>query len=827
MRIASKLSLIAVLGALIIAPLVAIAVYHSAQAIFQGRLANAEMDVAKGTMREITQKLSLAKRDIRMMAEDELLQEALKTRNKRTLEMESDELKERMKLTGPWDVVMVLDRQGQHMIAPTKHSGHSNIAHYPPSATAFQAALLGNTYHSNLVRSEHTGKPTIIYAAPIFNGEKNAQKNRDREVSQINGVIIAQLDWSMIKKIVDQVNPGNEVHLLNRSGNVIAERIGDKHEYHAELLKSACVQQALREKGDGYCINEKIKRHGGSLAVFAHQQGLPTLQNMGWVLVIEVPYDEVFAPIHRLAWTTAALVTAALLLLALIYLVGGKRIVSPIYGLIYGVRRIAKGDFTQRLAVRGRDEFKVLASSFNDMAVALQQTTVSIDDLEQEVQRRTDALKESEEKIRGITNAAQDAVIMLDENGRVVYWNPAATHIFGYQQEEIVGKNMHQLLMPEQDYATYEEGFKIFLETGTGPAVGQRRELVALRRDKSQFPVELSISAINFHGKWHAVGLVRDITERKQQEDKLRGTTRALAAIHSSNTLLTRAKDEQQLLNGICRSIVDQTGYQAVWVAFTPRDDASTIAPVAYADENSSDTELQQLFFDKDMDTYPATKAMKTLQPSVMENMPLIVGSNTTAIYGSVLALPLIDDAKAMGALTIYAHEANAFDTNEISLLQELADNLAYGVTALRTSAQHRQAEEQITYQAFHDSLTGLPNRAMILQSLDYTITQIRRYGGTVAVLFIDLDEFKLVNDTLGHTAGDELLNKVSARLLKQVRDSDVVARQGGDEFIILMSNFAAKDKQIAAQSTQDLHAREAAALAQRILHSLKRPFWI
>ena len=260
------------------------------------------------------------------------------------------------------------------------------------------------------------------------------------------------------------------------------------------------------------------------------------------------------------------------------------------------------------------------------MAVALQQTTVSIDDLEQEVQRRTDALKESEEKIRGITNAAQDAVIMLDENGRVVYWNPAATHIFGYQQEEIVGKNMHQLLMPEQDYATYEEGFKIFLETGTGPAVGQRRELVALRRDKSQFPVELSISAINFHGKWHAVGLVRDITERKQQEDKLRGTTRALAAIHSSNTLLTRAKDEQQLLNGICRSIVDQTGYQAVWVAFTPRDDASTIAPVAYADENSSDTELQQLFFDKDMDTYPATKAMKTLQPSVMENMPLIAG---------------------------------------------------------------------------------------------------------------------------------------------------------------------------------------------------------
>ena len=827
MKIASKLSLIAVLGALVIAPLVAIAVYHYAQAILQGRLAYAEMDVAKGMMREITQKLSLASRDIHMMAEDELLQEALRTRDRKTIEMESDELRERMELTGPWDAVMVLDRQGHHVLAPTKLGGHGKIADYPASAIAFQAALSGHSYHSNLVTSGHTGKPTIIYAAPIFAGEGNTQKNSDGKEAKINGVIIGHLDWSVIRNIVGQVGAGNEVHLFNHDGQVIAERMGDKHGYHAELWQSACVQQALRDKGAGYCINDKMTQRGGSLAVYAHQQGLPGFQGMGWLLVLELPYDEVFAPIQRLAWTTATLVTAALLLLALIYLVGGRRIISPIHGLINGVRRIAKGDFTQRLAARSHDEFRVLATSFNEMAEALQQTTISRDDLEREVQKRTDALKESEEKIRGIANAAQDALIMLDDKGCVVYWNPAASRIFGYQQEEILGKDMHRLLALDPDYAVYEEGFKEFLATGTGPAIGRRREMIARRRDNSEFPVELSISAINFHGKWHAVGLVRDITERKRQEDRLLGTTRALAAIHSSNTLLTRAKDEQQLFNGICRSIVDHAGYQVVWVAFATRDDASEIVPVAYADEDHSDTEPQLLCLSGHRDKCPAVKAIEALQPSIMENIPLLFDTETAAIYGSVLALPLIVDGKAMGALTIYAYETNAFDTNEITLLEELADDLAYGVNALRTRAQHQQAEEQIAYQAFHDSLTGLPNRAMILQSLDYTITQIHRYGGMVAVLFVDLDEFKLVNDTLGHTAGDELLKKVSERLLKQVRESDVLARQGGDEFIVLMSNFASQDKQIQSQPPRDLHAREAVALAQRILQSLKEPFWI
>lgn len=827
MRIASKLSLIAVLGALIIAPLVAIAVYNYAEDIFQERLAHAEMDVATGMMREINQKLSLAMRDVRMMAEDELLQEAVQTRNKRTIEMESDELKERMKLTGPWDVVMVLDRKGNHIISPTKHSGHSNITNYPPSAIAFRAALSGHSYHSNLVISRHTGKPTVIYAVPVFAPEKNPRPNSVRGKSRITGVLIAQFDWSVIQRIVVQVSSGNGVYLFNRDGKVIAERGGDNYRHHTELWRSTCMQQALLEEGAGYCLNEEIKGHGKSLSVYARQQALSGFENMGWLFVLELPYNQVFAPIQRLAWTTAALVTTALILLALIYLIGGRRIIRPLYGLIYGVHSITKGDFTQRLATQGRDEFRMLADSFNEMTEALQQTTISRDDLEQEVQKRTDALRESEEKIRGITNAAQDAVIMLDDTGCVVYWNPAASHIFGYQQEEIFGKDMHQLLAPDSDFEPYKDGFKNFLASGTGFAIGRRRELIALRRDKSEFPIELSVSALNFHGRWHAVGLVRDITERKRQEDKLRGTTRALAVIHSSNTLLIRAKDEQQLFSGICRSVVEQTGYQLVWVAVAAPDNPAAIVPVAYADENNSDIKPQQLCLGDSTDASPSLDALKTLQPCIKENMTLLIKGEAPVMYGSVLALPLITDAQALGAMTICAHEANAFDVNEVSLLQELADNLAYGVAALRTGEQHRRAEEQNAYQAFHDSLTGLPNRAMLMQSLDYTIMQLHRYGGMVAVLYIDLDDFKLVNDTLGHTAGDELLKKVSERLLKLVRESDVVARQGGDEFIVLMSDFALNGKEVEKRPSQDMHARDAAALAQRILQSMKQPFLI
>ena len=136
-----------------------------------------------------------------------------------------------------------------------------------------------------------------------------------------------------------------------------------------------------------------------------------------------------------------------------------------------------------------------------------------------------EALKESEEKLRAIAEAAQDAIIMVDYNGNISYWNFAAERIFGYSGREAIGQNLHKLLAPERYYEDYARAFSEFVKSGKGNAVGKTLELTALTKSKQEIPIELSLSAILIKGRWHAIGIIRDISERKQMEGLFRAMT--------------------------------------------------------------------------------------------------------------------------------------------------------------------------------------------------------------------------------------------------------------------------------------------------------------
>ncbi|MDD5158735.1 MAG: PAS domain S-box protein [Sulfuricurvum sp.] len=132
------------------------------------------------------------------------------------------------------------------------------------------------------------------------------------------------------------------------------------------------------------------------------------------------------------------------------------------------------------------------------------------------------ALRESEEKFRSITASAQDAILMMDDEGKISYWNEAAVKIFGYTEKEVMGQSLHTLLAPERFLASHYKGFEHFKQTGEGPAIGKTLELAALKKDGSEFPIELSLSIVRREGKQHAIGMIRDITERKQAETLLK-----------------------------------------------------------------------------------------------------------------------------------------------------------------------------------------------------------------------------------------------------------------------------------------------------------------
>ena len=131
-------------------------------------------------------------------------------------------------------------------------------------------------------------------------------------------------------------------------------------------------------------------------------------------------------------------------------------------------------------------------------------------------------LRMSEIKFHTICASAHDAIITIDNEGRVSYWNEAAEKMFGRTSEEVTGKEIHELIMPERFRKRHQEGFKAFQDTGVGPVVGKAVELAALRKDGNEFPIELSVSAMQIRGEWHATGIIRDITERKQAEEKLK-----------------------------------------------------------------------------------------------------------------------------------------------------------------------------------------------------------------------------------------------------------------------------------------------------------------
>lgn len=132
------------------------------------------------------------------------------------------------------------------------------------------------------------------------------------------------------------------------------------------------------------------------------------------------------------------------------------------------------------------------------------------------------ALQESEEKFRMMTNTAKDAIIMMDHNGIVIYWNRAAEEVFGYSMDEILGKELHSILAPMHYHDAYKKGMETFRTAGKGNAVGKTIELTGLRKDGSQFPLELSMSAVKLNEQWNAVGIVRDITVRKTLEARLK-----------------------------------------------------------------------------------------------------------------------------------------------------------------------------------------------------------------------------------------------------------------------------------------------------------------
>ncbi|MDN3519555.1 EAL domain-containing protein [Aquisalimonas lutea] len=308
---------------------------------------------------------------------------------------------------------------------------------------------------------------------------------------------------------------------------------------------------------------------------------------------------------------------------------------------------------------------------------------------------------------------------------------------------------------------------------------------------------------------------------------QLEGVVSALRTLNACDNVVVRSKTEEELLGALCRTIIDEEGYSLALVGFETLDGSDSVEICASAGPSREFIKDLRWAWDNGLvqaDTLH--RAVRTGQTQIVGD----VANEITSRYireralahrlATVITLPLRTDTVPRGCLTIWADTPGHFGREERQLLERLADNLVFGLNALRIQREREQQAAEIQYLAYTDALTELPNRRHLVDYLDSVLRGDDAPDVAGALLFIDLDGFKLINDALGHEVGDQVLRQAAHRLQAAVRDSDLVARQGGDEFLVVIVD-APRDG--AAHDASDIVAI-ARALAERIIAHLSEP---
>ncbi len=374
-------------------------------------------------------------------------------------------------------------------------------------------------------------------------------------------------------------------------------------------------------------------------------------------------------------------------------------------------------------------------------------------------------IPDREEFLQGILDTVVDGIITIDQLGLIRDFNPSAAVIFGYQPSEVVGKTI-TMLMPEPYRSEHDDYVRRYLATGVGSVVGQRRELVGLRKDGTIFPIEISISELKVGHQRHFTGVVRDITERKEAE-------RALRASEERYALAARGAND-----GLWDwNLEDNTIY------FSPRFKGM----LGYREDeigNSPDEWMNRIHRD-DVDQF-------------CDDVDAHLSGRTVTFQSEYRIRRKSGEILRMLARGVAVRHEDGTPYRMAGSQSDITDR--------------KQAEERLIHDALHDAMTGLPNRTLLLDRLGQALARIKRNPeSSFAMAVLNLDRFRMVNESLGHRAGDDLLLAVSRRLENQIDHGDTLARLGADDFAILMEETP--------------NEKTARANVARIKRSIAQPF--
>jgi diguanylate cyclase (GGDEF)-like protein/PAS domain S-box-containing protein len=399
-------------------------------------------------------------------------------------------------------------------------------------------------------------------------------------------------------------------------------------------------------------------------------------------------------------------------------------------------------------------------------------------------------LRDREERLQGIMNVVPDGIVTIDEKGIIRSANPAVYQVFGYAPGELIGRNV-SILMPEPHAGRHDQYLRNYRKTGDKHIIGVTgREEIARRKDGKVFPVELAVVELKHRSERLFIGMVRDITRRKRAEEAL---------LKAYDELELRIEERtRELTREVSERRAAEEGLRLAAEVINNLSEAVIIVDTEFriSSVNPAFTDITGFEANDVLGQVPRFYSVVARDPLMFAQMWKSLKSDGT------------------WATEIWNQRKNGEKYAErlsISVLADEAGNVQKYAVVIADITKRKQDEERIRYQANYDSLTGLPNRALFMDRLSQALATMGRVGKKLGLMFIDLDGFKLVNDTLGHEIGDLLLKEAAERLATCVRTGDTVARLGGDEFTIIMPNLT--------------DPRNAPLLAQRILDTLAKPF--
>jgi diguanylate cyclase (GGDEF)-like protein/PAS domain S-box-containing protein len=383
----------------------------------------------------------------------------------------------------------------------------------------------------------------------------------------------------------------------------------------------------------------------------------------------------------------------------------------------------------EELEARVEDRTRMLARANESLVAEVQQR--------REVEQQ---LRDNDARLRTILQNSHDAFVAVDAYGRVVEWNRAAESTFGWRRSEAIARPLADLIVPPALRESHEAGMARYTRTREAHVLGRRIELPARHRDGREFPIELTISEVQLGDRRLFTAFLHDISARRAAEARRAETERQLQAITDNSPAMIAYLDADERYRFANAAFLEWYGL-----------DASALLGRTIR-EFRGDAGYEEI----------RERIARVLAGQAQTFEREVEGPGGKSRHCQVSYIPDVDEQGR-----VVGFHAMIYDV----------------------SAQKRLARV-LEERALRDELTGLPNRAAWKEELTRGLARADRARTGVAVMFLDLDGFKQVNDTYGHEAGDEVLRQFAARLRGSLRASDFIARLSGDEFVVLLDRI-------------------------------------